>query len=519
MSACLLSLSVISLVLPTAFHASFSDGNAADKAVLPISRGTSVILLLVYVLYLLFQLKSHAYMYQSTPQHVIDEESVPGFLHDMLNSSSSSDTSSALSSDSDGSAGSHTTAKRIKRALRGRRHRKSSVSSKETASLPSAVQTPSDPIIPNTIARTQGDNAPRHHLGAIGSGDEADTDGEHGSRCLRDRVPSSQYRDFENEKLASGSKFPKAKRKNKSKRKHRHHKHHKDDVKQADAEKAASPLVNEAAATPHSPRVEFVPDIQQPLDNSVKRPFNLRGLSSKILTSTVFSAANPTGSAGGPVNIAVPDGPSGLRRASSLPVRFNKAQSANGAPSDQHLMTRRVSTQPDGFDDSVEPKKYISRTSAVVLLLVSTGLVALCAEFLVSSINYLVETTSVSQAFIGLIILPIVGNAAEHVTAVTVASKNKMDLAIGVAVGSSIQIALFVTPVIVLLGWCLSKDMSLYFSLFETVSLFVSAFIINFLILDGRSNYLEGALLIAAYIIIAVGAFFYPSDRDLSSVG
>jgi Ca2+:H+ antiporter len=136
---------------------------------------------------------------------------------------------------------------------------------------------------------------------------------------------------------------------------------------------------------------------------------------------------------------------------------------------------------------------------------------------MVDSIDYLVENTGVSEAFIGLIVLPIVGNAAEHVTAVTVASKNKMDLAIGVAIGSSIQIALFVTPVIVLLGWCLNTDMSLYFSLFETISLFASAFIVNYLILDGRSNYLEGALLIAAYVIIAVAAFFYPSCENLST--
>ena len=153
------------------------------------------------------------------------------------------------------------------------------------------------------------------------------------------------------------------------------------------------------------------------------------------------------------------------------------------------------------------------------MLLISTALVAVCAEFLVDSINYLIDNTDVSEAFIGLIILPIVGNAAEHVTAVTVATKNKMDLAIGVAVGSSIQIALFVTPLIVLLGWILQKDMSLYFTLFETVSLFVTAFVVNFLVLDGRSNYLEGALLIAAYVIIALAAFFFPDETQQSVVG
>lgn len=145
----------------------------------------------------------------------------------------------------------------------------------------------------------------------------------------------------------------------------------------------------------------------------------------------------------------------------------------------------------------------MSRTAAVVMLLITTGLVAVCAEFLVDAIPDMTADSSVSQAFIGLIILPIVGNAAEHVTAVTVAAKNKMDLAIGVAVGSSIQIALFITPIVVILGWCMNKAMTLYFNLFETVSLFVTVFVVNFLVLDGKSNYLEGVLLMAAYIIIA----------------
>jgi Ca2+:H+ antiporter len=96
-----------------------------------------------------------------------------------------------------------------------------------------------------------------------------------------------------------------------------------------------------------------------------------------------------------------------------------------------------------GAQVEADPELEMSRTAAVVMLLLSTGLVALCAEFLVDKIPALVENSAVSQAFIGLIILPIVGNAAEHVTAVTVATKNKMDLAIGVSVGSSIQIGIF----------------------------------------------------------------------------
>lgn len=153
--------------------------------------------------------------------------------------------------------------------------------------------------------------------------------------------------------------------------------------------------------------------------------------------------------------------------------------------------------------DEPSDEPPMSQTASVILLLASTGLVALCAEFLLGSIQSIVQTSPLSEAFIGLIILPIVGNAAEHVTAVTVAAKNKLDLALGVALGSSIQIALFVTPLVVVLGWIMGKEMSLYFNLFETVAISVSTFIVNFLVLDGRSNYLEGALLCVCYIIIA----------------
>lgn len=139
---------------------------------------------------------------------------------------------------------------------------------------------------------------------------------------------------------------------------------------------------------------------------------------------------------------------------------------------------------------------------------------------MVSAITPLLASdTGLSEAFIGLILLPIVGNAAEHLTAVTVALKNKMDLAIGVAVGSSIQIALFVTPLVVILGWAMGKDMSLFFTLFETVCVVVSAFIVSFLVLDGRSNYLEGALLVAGYVMIAVAAFFYPDVAAANLLG
>jgi Ca2+:H+ antiporter len=139
-----------------------------------------------------------------------------------------------------------------------------------------------------------------------------------------------------------------------------------------------------------------------------------------------------------------------------------------------------------------------------------TVLVSLCADYLVSSIDSIVEETGMSKTFIGLILLPIVGNAAEHVTAVMVAMKDKMNLAIGVAIGSSMQIALFLTPFLVVLGWIIGQPMSLYFDTFETAVLFVAVFVTNYLIQDGESNWLEGAMIILTYVIIAIAFFVYP---------
>ena len=129
-----------------------------------------------------------------------------------------------------------------------------------------------------------------------------------------------------------------------------------------------------------------------------------------------------------------------------------------------------------------EEQPLLSPWAAGVALVVITVAVAICAEFLVDSIDSIVKTAHISKTFIGLILLPIVGNAAEHVTAVVVACKNKMDLAIGVAIGSSMQIALLVTPFLVILGWITGKPMTLHFETFETVVLFLSVLITNYLI-------------------------------------
>jgi len=142
---------------------------------------------------------------------------------------------------------------------------------------------------------------------------------------------------------------------------------------------------------------------------------------------------------------------------------------------------------------------------AVLTLTISTVLVALCAEFMVDSISAVTAGGHVSAEFVGLILLPLVGNAAEHATAVTVAMKDKMDLAISVAVGSSMQVALFIIPLLVIIGWGMGMDeMALSFDPFQVAVLFVAVLLVNYLIADGKSHWLEGMLLICLYAIIAV---------------
>lgn len=136
----------------------------------------------------------------------------------------------------------------------------------------------------------------------------------------------------------------------------------------------------------------------------------------------------------------------------------------------------------------------MSPWAAVIVLVIVTVAVAVCAEYLVDSIDSIVATAHISKTFIGLILLPIVGNAAEHVTAVIVAVKDKMDLAMGVAIGSSMQIAILVTPFLVILGWIIDQPMTLHFETFETVIFFLSVLVVTYVIQDGKSNYLEGAM-------------------------
>jgi Ca2+:H+ antiporter len=163
-------------------------------------------------------------------------------------------------------------------------------------------------------------------------------------------------------------------------------------------------------------------------------------------------------------------------------------------------------------EEEEEEERVLSPWAATVALVVVTVLVSICADYLVGSIDSMVEKTGMSKTFIGLVLIPIVGNAAEHVTAVVVAYKDKMDLAIGVAIGSSLQIALFVTPFLVILGWIMGIEMTLHFQTFETVAFFISGLVVTLLIQDGKSNYLEGGMCLGLYIILALAFYVYPDN-------
>ncbi|KAI0306422.1 Calcium/proton exchanger [Multifurca ochricompacta] len=164
----------------------------------------------------------------------------------------------------------------------------------------------------------------------------------------------------------------------------------------------------------------------------------------------------------------------------------------------------------------LEETPKMSVVAAGLGLLVVTIITSLVADYLVASIEETANRFEIPKSFIGLILLPIVANAAEHVTSVWMAMKDKMELTIGICIGSSIQIATFVVPLLVVVGWISGHELTLFFDDFETVAFFVSVLLVNLLIQDGKSNYMEGLMLITLYLVIALACtsshiFFFTS--------
>jgi Ca2+:H+ antiporter len=148
---------------------------------------------------------------------------------------------------------------------------------------------------------------------------------------------------------------------------------------------------------------------------------------------------------------------------------------------------------------------------AVGVLVGAVALVAVESEFLVGAMETSLESLGISELFVGLIVVPIVGNAAEHSSAVLFALRNKVDVALEIAVGSSTQVALFVAPVLVFISLAVGHPMDFVFSPFEVAAVGVATLIVSLISLDGRSNWLEGAQLVGAYSIIAISFFFVRS--------
>jgi Ca2+:H+ antiporter len=163
----------------------------------------------------------------------------------------------------------------------------------------------------------------------------------------------------------------------------------------------------------------------------------------------------------------------------------------------------------DGTSHSGE--KLWTRGRAVTVLAVATVLVAIMSELLVGALEHAAQTLGLTQIFVGVILVALVGNAAEHSTAVMVAMKNKMDLALGIAIGSSLQIALLVAPILVFASYLFGTPLDLIFTPFEVAAVTISVLIVGFVSMDGESHWMEGVMLVGVYAMLAIAFYFLPA--------
>ncbi len=164
-----------------------------------------------------------------------------------------------------------------------------------------------------------------------------------------------------------------------------------------------------------------------------------------------------------------------------------------------------------------ETETVWSVSKAITMLAMATMLVAFMSEFLVGSVEAARESLGLTEVFVGVIIVAFIGNAAEHSTAVSVALKNKMDLSLGIAIGSSLQIALFVTPVLVFASYLFGQPMTLEFSLPEIAAVALAVWIVAGISGDGECNWLEGVQLLSVYLIITILFFFLPEPAHMQN--
>ncbi len=177
-----------------------------------------------------------------------------------------------------------------------------------------------------------------------------------------------------------------------------------------------------------------------------------------------------------------------------------------------HLYTGAIehdSAQKDEAQKAIGTHGW-SKSRSVIVLLVATVFVALMSEFLVGAVEEASHTLGLTKIFVGVILVAIIGNAAEHSTAVLMAMKNKMDLALNIAIGSSMQVALFVAPVLVFVSYLFGAPMDLLFTPMEVVTVAVSVLVVTFISQDGETNWMEGVLLLSVYVILGLTFFWLP---------
>lgn len=181
------------------------------------------------------------------------------------------------------------------------------------------------------------------------------------------------------------------------------------------------------------------------------------------------------------------------------------------------LKTHASLFQDDSGEHEEEEEPDLSPWSAAALLCVCTVVTSMATDALIEAIKGTIDEWNISKEFIGIILLPIIGNAAEHYTAIKVAMQNKMDLSLGVAVGSSCQMALLVTPFTVLVGWCYGTEMTLNFHAFQLAVLLFSVFLVTTILNNGQSNWLEGYILLVTYFVISL-IYFFEGPGEKSSL-
>lgn len=170
----------------------------------------------------------------------------------------------------------------------------------------------------------------------------------------------------------------------------------------------------------------------------------------------------------------------------------------------------KTAKSPLTYNPEGHHKAEMSLAMAIALLALATLGVVFMSEFLVGAVEHVTENLGLSEFFLGIILIPIIGNVAEHLVAVTVAMRNQMDLSIEIAVASSIQIALFVAPLLVFVSLFMGHPLTLVFNQFELLALGAAVMAAALVAGDGESNWLEGAALLAVYLILGIGFFLLP---------